>query len=159
MPLSLPFTQHHKKIRLGHASKWECLLRSNAEDLVDADGELEDDALMTTTKIPGEGRGGSWGGVRRRQDGGLETGEMPPKNYSGMQGVAPQEVGAGGGGRVGAPDKGGKDRKPLGWPWTAKKEEGGQFLGYEGRLPDPVKRMRELRREPKREPNKMGGRT
>mmetsp|Transcript_12251 Transcript_12251/g.28761 ORF Transcript_12251/g.28761 Transcript_12251/m.28761 type:complete len:113 (+) Transcript_12251:454-792(+) len=72
---------------------------------------------------------------------------MPPKNYSGMQVAAPKRWAQLEAAELVRPTKGGKDGKPLGWPWTAKKAEGGQFLGCEGRWPDPVKRMRELKRE------------
>ena len=128
-PLPLHFSQHHKKIRLGHASKWGRLLRFNAGGLVDADGELEDEAPMTTTKLSGVARGCFGDGVRRRPDGRFETGKMPPKNYSGMQVAAPKRWAQLEAAGLVRPTKGGKDWKPLGWPWTAKKAEGGKFLG------------------------------
>ena len=87
---------------------------------------------MTTTEFPGEALGCFGGGVRRRSDGGFETEKKPPKNHSGVQVAAPKSSAQLEAAELVRPTKGGKDGKPLGWPWSAKKAGGGQFLGYEG---------------------------
>ena len=87
--------EHHKKIRLGHQSKWEVLLRfdESGEVATEEDGGvLEGGHPSTTTKFPGEARG-CFGCCLRPKEGEEEETEghrMEPFNYTGMQVVGPE---------------------------------------------------------------------
>jgi len=124
--------EHHKKIRLGHASKWECRLRFDEDGNLAREedgGVLEDASETTTTKYPGEARGCFGGGVRMLANGELEGFTLEACNYSGLQVIAPD---------LWETKRVAEERSKIGKasPWTASKKNGGQWLGYRGRFPD-----------------------
>ena len=84
--------EHHRKIRLGHASKWECRLRFDKDGNLAREedgGVLEEAHDTTTTKFPGEARGVFGCVLRRGADGELEGAPCAPHCYSGKQVLSP----------------------------------------------------------------------
>ena len=81
--------EHHRKIRLGFASKFECRLRFDAEGKLAEQDELEEEHPVTTTKFPGEARG-AFGCCVVKDDGGhLKGVTMEPFDYTGKQVLSP----------------------------------------------------------------------
>jgi len=124
--------EHHRKIRLGHASKWECRLRFDKDGNLAREedgGELEEAHDTTTTKFPGEARGVFGCVLRRGADGELEGSPCAPYCYSGKLVLSPEAFQK-------KMDAELRRVEGMSWPWTAKKTKGGQWLGYKGRWPD-----------------------
>ncbi len=88
--------EHHRKIRLGHQSKWEVLLRYDKDGELateEGGGVLEDEHPTTTTKFPGEARG-CFGCCLRpvsSRSASTEGHRMEPFNYTGLQVLGPEK--------------------------------------------------------------------
>ena len=89
-PLSLDkiafWDEHHKKVRLGHASKWEMRYRLDENGGLSRDGELEPDKPTTSVKYPGEARGCFGVAMVSGRGNGMKQGKtLPPFNYTGKK--------------------------------------------------------------------------
>ena len=86
--------EHHKKVRLGHASKHECLISRDADGNVcepAAGGSFPERRPTTTMKFPPEARGSFGLAMRKKSDGSMEGVKCSPFCYNNRRIVGPKE--------------------------------------------------------------------
>lgn len=79
--------EHHKKVRLGHASKFECLVsRDDAGKVCSPEdgGKFPERKPTTTAKYLDEARGSFGAAMRKKADGEMEGVKCKPFNYTGQ---------------------------------------------------------------------------